>query len=331
MYKNEKCFILLEQKMPRGGKAEGSIFGLFFSVWIIGIVYLGLGNTFSAKYVGVLNRGSVFTDVSCSTTCDSDGHNCHTHCTNTYYVDEIFNKSPTSVYTCTVRRLTPYYFKGDADNFVSAMKLGTSRQLYQTTYSHGTCIDDKIKNYYNTVGGILFGIPTCIMLAVLLLVFAVEIEQWRERTFSRWNGFNCRGCCVLPRYNCDVQICTQSRRDNFWYYISCRWFHLPSCNISSWCRRNNNSSNNQSYFTESNPYLDMDRQGEYCKTYPINPQVPSAPIDVSYTSNNDRQFSKYPIATAVNSYPMSTVVGYEPQTGYPISGPYNPSYQETKY
>jgi hypothetical protein len=165
--------------MSRGGKAEVSMFSLLFLVWIVGIVYLALGNTFSNRYIGILDRGSVFADSSCSTKCDSNGKNCHTKCTNTYYVDEIFLKNNHTTSTCTVRRLTSYYFKGDADNFVSKMILGTSRQLYQTTYSHGTCIDDKIRDYYNNVGGILFGFSSFVMISILLFVFSEEIKKFQ--------------------------------------------------------------------------------------------------------------------------------------------------------
>lgn len=92
-----------------------------FCCWVIGSVYLGLGNTYSYSYKGILKKGEVFTENSCSssTTCDSKGNNCHTTttCSNTYYVDEIFYKGDNTTSTCTVRRLTPYYFKCDADNF----------------------------------------------------------------------------------------------------------------------------------------------------------------------------------------------------------------------
>lgn len=177
--------------MPSDEKVKKTCCVIFLAVWVIGIVYLGLGNTFSDRYVGILQRGSVYTDTNCNTHCNSEGKNCHTSCDNTYYVDQIFLKNDHTTSTCTVQRPTPYYFKGDADNFVSRMKLGTTRQLYQTTYSHGTCIDNKIRNRYNAIGGTLFGFTTLIMIACLLFVFAEQISRWKVNNFDKWTFPSC--------------------------------------------------------------------------------------------------------------------------------------------
>lgn len=190
--------------MKRGGKEEASVFGLLFVTWIIGIVYLGLGNTFSDRYVGILQRGSVFTDSNCTTKCNNGGKNCHTKCTNTYYIDEIFLKNTGSTSTCTVRRWTPYYFKGDADNFVSRMILGTSRQLYQTVHSHGTCIDNKIRSHYNAIGGTLFGFTTFIMIIILLFVFGEQIRKWKS-------NFK---CLLFTQLSCSSFCCRLSSSSN---------------------------------------------------------------------------------------------------------------------
>lgn len=173
--------------MPRDVKKEITVFILFFLISIVGIVYLVLGNSFSDTYVGILQKGSIFTDSSCSTRCYNNGKNCHTSCSNTYYIDEIFLKNNYTTSTCTVRRLTYYYSKKDADNFVSNMILNTSRQLYQTTYSSKICMDDKIKNYYNIVGGVIFFGSLSIMVISFCLIFVDKIRNYRRTEMGHTN------------------------------------------------------------------------------------------------------------------------------------------------
>lgn len=128
----------------------GACWATLFS---LGIYYLVEANTNDGVYDGVLFKGDVFTKTSCSSS-----KNGGTSCSNTYYVEEEFYKGYNTTHSCTIRRLTPYYFKGDANDFVNNMQLYTVRPVYQTTYSHGTCFDDKIRYQYNICGGIFFGI-----------------------------------------------------------------------------------------------------------------------------------------------------------------------------
>ncbi len=159
-------------------KVLATFFSLYLVMNIIGITYLCFGNIYSHSYTGILKSGSVYSDTSCSTSCDKNGKNCITHCSNSYYVDEIFYKNINSQSTCTVRRPTKYYFKGDADNFVSRMILGTSRKLYQTTYSHGTCIDDKIKYLYNCTGIVLVTCANAFLIILTFISFYINFNQY---------------------------------------------------------------------------------------------------------------------------------------------------------
>lgn len=156
-------------------KVFATVLGLLLSAWIIGAVFLGIANTYSSSYVGILKKGEVSTETTCSSNCKNN--KCSTSCSNQYYVDEIFYKGVNTTSTCTVRRLTSYYFKGDANNFVSRMKLGTKRTLYESPYSHGTCMDDKIREYYNIVGGIVIGFPTFVACCLLILFLGITFHD----------------------------------------------------------------------------------------------------------------------------------------------------------
>lgn len=185
--------------MPSREEAIGSCVILLFTIFITGIVYLALANSFSDSYIGILKEGNVFTDVSCTTTCDNNKH-CTTNCDNTYYIEEIFYKNANTMSTCTVRRLTPYYFKGDANNFVSRMILGTTRQLYQTTYSHGTCIDDKIRDQYNAIGGTLFGFSLFIFIVILSFLRFPRFPKCPDIRFPGFSRFSKCPDIRFPRF-----------------------------------------------------------------------------------------------------------------------------------
>lgn len=153
--------------------------------FISGVYYLCIANQWDHKWDNaVLYKGEVHTDSSCSTSCNSEGKSCHTTCTNKYYVEQIFWKYIGSKSSCTVRRLTPYYHKGDANNFVSSMVLGTERTLYQTTYSAGTCFDEKIRYQWNVYGGVfisLSAIPVLIGLSILsYLLLKEKVLPWLQ-------------------------------------------------------------------------------------------------------------------------------------------------------
>ena len=128
---------------------------------ILGSVYLGLGNTFENKFLGTLVRGDVLTETSCSKRCNRDSTPCQNKCSSKYYVNEIFVINNATISTCTVKRLTSYSRREYAENFISKMILGTSRNLYQLLGSQVNCIDDKIRDYYNIAGGVFFRILYC--------------------------------------------------------------------------------------------------------------------------------------------------------------------------
>lgn len=152
---------------------------VYLGLTITGMYYLISGNTYSEIFQGELKSVQVYSKIDCDTKCDSNGKNCHTNCDDTFYIDEIFLKRPdgNSTSTCTVRRLTPYYFKGDADNFASRAKLGTRRTIYETTYSHGTCYDKKIRRTYNILGSLLFAFPNFVL---LLVICYIGVNYFRE-------------------------------------------------------------------------------------------------------------------------------------------------------
>ena len=162
-----------------------TIFGIYLFMNIIGICYLCFGNVYSKSYDGILKEGSLYSKTSCTTNCNRDRKNCHTTCSNTYYVDEIFFKNNNTESTCTVRRPTVYYFIGDANNFISTMKLGTTRKLYQNTYSAGTCIDEKIRYLYNCIGSILLAYPNfCLLIFLLLSTFDDEFNYFKPQNIT---------------------------------------------------------------------------------------------------------------------------------------------------
>lgn len=160
---------------------------------IFSITYICIANIYNKSYIGELTRAEVFADLSCTRNCDSNGRNCHTRCNNAYYVDEIFKKNKNSMSTCTVRRMTRYSFRGDADNFVSKVKLNTQRKLYETTYSSGTCIDNKIKNYCNTVGIVCMSIFVLFIIIIFIIerttfceIFNVPVPEWCYIPVPKW-------------------------------------------------------------------------------------------------------------------------------------------------
>jgi len=126
------------------------------SFLLIGGVMVGISNNFSGIYTGVLQRGYVQANTNCN----------KKSCSTTYYVREVFTKGHNTTSTCTVERPTPYYFEGDADNFVSRMILGTERKLYQTTYSHGTCLDDALRYQYEVIGYVFLGLSSLIIIPI---------------------------------------------------------------------------------------------------------------------------------------------------------------------
>ena len=153
-----------------------AILALYAITQIIAITYVCFANIYSDKFTGILQRGYVYGDSSCNTNCGKN-NNCQTSCSETYYVRQVFLKGVDSTSTCTVQRPTEYFFQGDADNFVSRMILGTSRELYQTVYSHGTCIDSKIRNMYNTIAICFFVIPNFIPICAGLCILCIYLYK----------------------------------------------------------------------------------------------------------------------------------------------------------
>jgi hypothetical protein len=158
---------------------DNRIFLFLFTICLVcvvtGIVYLVEGNASSGKFVGILTKATVYTDTSCNT--DKKGN---TRCSSTYYVMETFDKDNTG-HTCTVQRLIPYYYYGSADAFATSRKLGTTRTIWTSWYSHGTCYDEKIKWYYNCIGYSCFFIglsPAILLLITFFIVKLGEIYQY---------------------------------------------------------------------------------------------------------------------------------------------------------
>lgn len=150
---------------------------IYLGFIITGMVYLIKANSYSEIHHGMLIKAEVYSETSCTTSCDSK-NNCHTSCNNQYYVDEVFLKNPNgnSTQTCTVRRPTTYYFKGDADSKANGKKLYTKRKLYQTLHSQGTCYDEKIKRTWNIIGSIFLVFPH--FLVISLVVVYNSIYLW---------------------------------------------------------------------------------------------------------------------------------------------------------
>lgn len=230
-------------------KAAATVFGLYLAMVIIGVSYLCFANIYSQSYTGILQRGYVYADTSCSTHCDDKGKNCHTTCSNTYYVREVFLKNAYTTSTCTVQRLTPYYFQGDADNFVSRMVLGTTRKLYETTYSHGTCIDDKIREQYNIIGSIFLTFPNFVILVILSPVILSLLNQLFRGICERIRDIRCR----FPSIDCSwITSCCQNVRQlsRFNSYSS-----QTNCDLeSTYEKKSYTSSSTLSQPLEMKPY-----------------------------------------------------------------------------
>ncbi len=137
-------------------------FSLVFIIW--GMIYLIQTNAGSLEFTGTLIQADVITSTSC---------NNKNMCSTYYYVTEIFTKD-NSTNTCTVQRLTPYSYRGDANNVAINKILGTTRKVWTVYYSAGTCIDQSIKNYYNTIGGVLLGFGGSFLAFFLIIIFFEE-------------------------------------------------------------------------------------------------------------------------------------------------------------
>lgn len=168
-----------------------TIIAYFISFFISGVYYLVVANNWDFRWDNaILDSVEVYTKTSCST---SDGH---TSCSNTYYVEEIFKKFANTTSTCTVRRLTPYYMKGDANSFAERTILGTYRTIYQTTYSAGTCFDNKIRYQWNVYGGVFLALsmlPIMVILYFLVCHLIGKFKEWinqQSYSVSRTSGGN---------------------------------------------------------------------------------------------------------------------------------------------
>lgn len=140
----------------------------FIALFIAGVYYLSVANNWDYKWNhAILSHVDVYTQTSCD----------KTSCSNTYYIEEIFFKFSNTTDTCTVRRAKPYYFKGSANNVAENAVLGTTRVLYQTTYSSGTCFDDSIRKYWNILGGVFLSV-SFIPIIIIIFYFIDKIGEW---------------------------------------------------------------------------------------------------------------------------------------------------------
>ena len=181
-----------------------SLIIILITLLICGSVYLGIAYNYSHKYTGILISGKVFIQTQCS----------KKSCSNKYYVNEIFIKGVNETNTCTVQRLTPYYFYGSAENVVQKLILNTERTIYQTFYNAGTCFDDKIKMYYETIGYILLLFPVLIIFIFIglqcLILFEAQLEtiyfSSLQNRFHNWMSaiheaiINLFTCCKRKDY-----------------------------------------------------------------------------------------------------------------------------------
>jgi len=145
------------------------LFVLWIPFSILGIYYLVIGNAYATQFTGTLIKADVNTVTSCS----------KKSCSQTYYVEEIFTKD-NSTNTCSIQRLIPYYFKGQANNVALSKKLGTTRTIWTTYYSSGTCYDQSIRDYYNKIGGCFLGFFVLLFIEVIISYFTNKTENKNE-------------------------------------------------------------------------------------------------------------------------------------------------------
>ena len=138
----------------------------------LGTYYLTIGNASGAVFTGTLVSSSVLMSSSCN----------KNSCSSSYYVTETFQKGD-STNTCTITRLIPYYFWGDANNVAIHKKLGTQRKIWTTYYDAGSCYDQSIRTYYTIVGGILLGFG-CFIILLIVFYFGIEtiIQHHKDLT-----------------------------------------------------------------------------------------------------------------------------------------------------
>ena len=144
-------------------------------IFITGFSYIITAQAPGKEFVGTLKSCNVYTETDCDT--DKKGH---THCSNSYYAMEVFNKN-NSTNTCTIQRLTMYSFYGSAQSFCDTRKLGTTRSVYEYWYNAGSCFDDAIRRYMRDIGYSLMFIPICAWIVGLCIVFYEAILEFIRR------------------------------------------------------------------------------------------------------------------------------------------------------
>ena len=148
-----------------------SLLALYIAMNIISLLFLFSANFHSYSYVGTLKSAYISNEPSCSSRCNDEGKYCHTTCSDNFYVNQIFLKNIDTRATCTLKSYKLYYYRGDADNYMSLLDIGMSKVLYQSMFSYGTCIDEEQKLNYNWWGKFLLAITNSwIVICILMMI-----------------------------------------------------------------------------------------------------------------------------------------------------------------
>jgi hypothetical protein len=121
--------------------------------------YFTIAYANSGSFRGTLINAEVIIKTTCSNNKKGGG------CSQTYYVGETFQKD-NSTNTCLVTRLQPFYFQGAANNVVENKELYTTRTIWTTWYSSGTCYDKTIRSYYNSIAEVLSGFAIVLLIVI---------------------------------------------------------------------------------------------------------------------------------------------------------------------
>lgn len=176
---------------------------------ILFISYYASANSYTDTWdTSKLDYVSIYTDSHTSCSKDSNGH---TTCTtnNYYYINEHFTKYVNGKETndgCSVRRLTTYYTYSAAVNKMATEKLGTFRKIYTypTTQIFGSCADDGILKYYNTVAYVMLAFFISSFFVCIFTMLSVLMTTWIDslkekgveyNTFTHKTNLSFTYCC----------------------------------------------------------------------------------------------------------------------------------------
>lgn len=310
-------------------KLIASVIIWFLAFGIAGMVELIQYNTYKSVYHNaILIRGDVVSVTSCSSSKKSG-----TTCNTLYYVDEIFQKHENTTSTCTVRRQTTYYSKGDADNFLSRMKLNTQRTVWQTTWDHGTCYDSKLRQTATIMGSIFlsFGaLPLVILLVIVFFEVIYKFYKWIVKCFYNiYISFvNCFTLCKYENgnFNCHCNNCERSVKCDYMFphvlpYM-CDCFNcLKFFNYWGYSSTSKSSTDDRTYNSHDNIdypslVLGVNAPGTTSSIPPMMVTYPQPSSGVMYSNSytspssyyNDKKIST---VQAISSYPVVPPTHYQ--------------------